>query len=52
MVKVLVLLVLVSGLAFTPVWWLDNMIMPQLFDLKAFYGNAEATTQQIADGAR
>lgn len=47
--KILILFLFVAFFAVTPVYLLDNLVMPQLLSLQDAYSSYDATAQQIAD---
>jgi hypothetical protein len=47
--KVLAATVFTTGLIATPIVMLQTMVMPQLNELREFYGGMDVTVQQIVD---
>ena len=48
MIRALVLFIFVAALAFLPVYFLDNAVLPQLAGLESVYGQAQATTDNMS----
>lgn len=46
--RVLFLAVFVGVMAFTPVYLLDSMVMPELLSMKESYSNFDKTAEEIA----
>ena len=42
--------IFIGGLALTPVYALDSLVMPELDQLKTTYESMDQTSQDIADG--
>lgn len=49
--KTIIAFVVVVGLMLSPVVVLQTMVMPQLEEMRHFYGTMDATVQHVAEGA-